>query len=232
MRHASDGHPIILPSVSSVEIAKIGAEAVIYRLLWNNTEIVAKWRRSKQYRDASLDNRIRLSRTVHEAKLMQSAKEFGVPCPAVIFIDRENSVLYMQYVHGKPLKNLVSDSSDHWLRKTASRLGELVGKLHLAGIVHGDVTTSNILAEDSQLYLLDFGLGNFTRELEEIAVDIHLMQRTFESSHFERLKTFMEPFLDSYSNLVGSQLYQHVIARVEEIARRGRYVKRKVADGK
>lgn len=226
MRHASDGHPIILPNVSGVEVVKIGAEAVIYKLLWNDSEIVAKWRRPKQYREASLDNRIRLMRTVHEAKLMQSAKESGVPCPAVLFIDRENAVLYMQYIHGEQMKTLVDRSSEQWLRKTASTLGEFTGKLHQAGIVHGDLTTSNVIVEDSEQYLLDFGLGNFTKDLEEIAVDIHLMQRTFESSHFDQFKTFMEPFLESYSGLVGSRLYQEVIARVKEIARRGRYVRR------
>ena len=47
------------------------------------------------------------------------------------------------------------------LRSLAANMGATVARMHRAGLIHGDITTSNILvrSEDSSLVMIDFGLS-------------------------------------------------------------------------
>ncbi|NLN44343.1 MAG: Kae1-associated serine/threonine protein kinase, partial [Methanosarcina sp.] len=102
----------------------------------------------------------------------------------------------------------------------SEEVGELVGKLHSAGIVHGDLTTSNLLLAGERLYLLDFGLAYFDEGLEARGVDIHVLFQTFESTHRGH-QVLIEAFIKGYqSTFINSE---DVLKRVEEIKKRARY---------
>ncbi len=209
------------------EIIRIGAEAVISKHSLMGFNVVSKRRVPKPYRIPELDKKVRESRMIHEVRVMQALKKAGVPCPAVLLIDREEVTIYMQYIHGIELQRWldVKNGDEREIASISFSLGRLVGRLHKAGIAHGDLTTSNILVDDSsRLYLVDFGLSIFTKELEDLAVDIHLLDRSLESVHSEIREKFMHSFLQGYAEVMGKDFTRELISKIREIRRRGRYV--------
>lgn len=211
---------------SKARLIKIGAEAALFRFGWNGFSIVAKKRIAKTYRHPALDLKIRSARTTHEAKLMHTAKTLGVPCPTILLVDRSENTLYMEHIRGRQLKTIIPEASTSVLRKLSKTVGKYVGLMHGGGIVHGDLTTSNIIVnEKGQTFFVDFGLGDFSTEVEERAIDIHLMRRALESSHYKASKRFLGVFEQSYEEVVGREISSEVFQRMEEILGRGRYVK-------
>lgn len=77
-----------------------------------------------------------------EAKLMVKARKCGVNVPYIMQIDLENKHLIMQYVDGKKLKDFLNNGGDI---NILSEVGRCIGLLHNEGVIHGDLTTSNIL---------------------------------------------------------------------------------------
>ena len=158
-----------------------------------------------------LMRRIRKERNRTEARLMSEARRSGVSTP--IIYDVEDFKLKMQYIEGVPIKYLITP-------EISEKVGELVGKLHSSGIVHGDLTTSNLLLAGERLYLLDFGLAYFDKGLEARGVDVHVLFQTFESTHRAH-EALIEAFKKGYqSTFIDSE---DVLKRVEEIKKRARY---------
>lgn len=69
-------------------------------------------------------------------------------------------------------------------------IGTALGKMHDAGVVHGDLTTSNIMVKDTpgvepgfQIVMIDFGLGTMQPHIEDKAVDLYVLERAFISTH-------------------------------------------------
>lgn len=207
-------------------VIRIGAEAVISKFCLMGFEAVSKHRVQKPYRIPALDKRVRESRMVHEVKVMLALKKAGVPCPAILLVDRRETTIYMQYIDGIELKRWLEGGDGNRLVKVSSSLGKLVGRMHKAGIAHGDLTTSNILVDKSgRLYFVDFGLSVFTDELEDLAVDIHLLDRSLESEHYSIRELFMHNFLQGYAEVVGKDFTRDLISKIREIRKRGRYVR-------
>jgi len=219
-------------SEEMAEIIRIGAEAVISKLEWNGFKLVSKHRVPKPYRMPDLDKWIRDRRTIHEAKLISDLKRAGIPCPAIILLDRSASTIYMQFIEGMELKKALDKMDLREVERIASRLGELVGRMHSSRIAHGDLTTSNIILDDrGDIYLIDFGLSMVTDDLEELAVDVHLLDRSLESVHHRLRKKFMRSFLKSYASVVGKDFTIKVLDKVKEIRMRGRYVEERREHG-
>jgi len=210
-----------------IRVIRIGAEAIVSRLRWNGFDLISKHRVPKPYRVPELDRWIRDKRTIHEAKIIVELKKAGVPAPAIILLDRSSSTIYMQYIKGIELKRALDGLDPIKVEKIAGRLGEIVGKMHLRKIVHGDLTTSNIILDKMErIYLIDFGLSSVTDDIEELAVDIHLLDRSLESAHHKIRERFMKHFLLGYSKIVGRDRTLEILRKVKEIRMRGRYVKR------
>ncbi len=204
-------------------LIKKGAEAELYRGEWLGYDAVFKRRVRKEYRNPDLDALIRSSRTSLESKLLGEAKRLGVPAPIVYFIDRQSHEIVMSHIPGTPVKNALAGMSSGSIGALFERIGELVGRLHAGGVVHGDLTTSNMILCSSDVFFIDFGLGEYTRELEARGVDVHLMRRTLESSHHSCAKGAYESFIKGYCRSMGGEA-DGVLARAAEIRRRGRYV--------
>lgn len=207
-------------------IIRLGAEATIYTLNWNGIELVAKRRIPKIYRHPLLDKEIRMQRTASEARIISEAKKHGVACPVVILVDLEDATIYMQRIRGVEARNIIGNLNQEALSLLARQVGVLTGMLHNGGIAHGDLTLSNVIVDEQMNpYLIDFGLATFTKDIEEFAVDIHLLDRSLQSTHYGVRDRFMQHFLEGYKTVLGDMIHE-VLEKVKEIKSRGRYVER------
>lgn len=202
-----------------------GAEAELYRESWYGLTIVRKIRTVKAYRHPKLDLEIRKSRTRREAQIMHEAKGSGVPTPFIFMVDMTSSTITMQHVEGSRVKELLYSLSSKERMHLCSQIGTLIGRLHRNRIIHGDLTTSNmILSESGKLFFIDFGLSEHSEELEKRGVDLLLMKRAFYSTHYSFASECFKAITEGYAEEMGEESCKNVIERVHTIAKRGRYV--------
>ncbi len=206
------------------KLVRKGAEACLYADSYLGMRGIRKERISKPYRHPKLDSEIRSSRTLLEGRLLSDAKRAGVRTPTVFQIDPASTSLLMEYIDGIILRDSLSSMKRDELSESFLKLGGYIARLHNASIIHGDITTSNvILGEDGEMTLIDFGLGEYSQELELRGVDLHLLLRTLESSHSTSVDVCWRSFIAGYKSDFGGDSDQ-VLAKVREIRRRGRYV--------
>lgn len=202
--------------IRSKKLLKKGAESELYLTDWYGQTAVSKIRVSKKYRHYSIDLNLRKYRTLHEASIMSSVKMFGVESPFIYFLDSNNFEIIMEYVVGNVLKDVFSP-------KYCIELGEIIAKLHLNNIIHGDITTSNfIMTPQNRLVVIDFGLSFFSERFEDKAADIRLFKEILNSVHVDFFKTSFENFLLGYSKTYGKKSSK-IFDTVNEIEQRGRY---------
>ncbi len=185
-----------------------GAEAVIEEA----GEFVVKRRVNKRYRNASLDRRLITERTRAEARLLAAARRAGVATP--IIRDVTADTILMERIEGDVLKYVMTPEN---LRKA----GVAVGHLHGAGIVHGDLTTSNMIVRDGRCVVIDFGLAHVSSEVESRGVDLHVLFQTLESTTdaFAELRAaFVEGYAEAFPGA------DEALAREHEVELRGRYL--------
>jgi TP53 regulating kinase-like protein len=214
-----------------MKLLKKGAEANLYLEDFSEAvhpagvgRVIVKHRINKRYRVPQLDLQLREGRTAIEAKLFADAKAAGVPAPAVYEVDRVGMRIVMEFVEGKQVK-LVLDKLNPAERKRLCRcIGRQIARLHKAGMVHGDLTTSNmILTHEGKVFFVDFGLGEYNPSIEARGVDLHLLKRALQSIHFRITDEAYRAVLAGYKQEFGRGA-EKVIERVEEIERRGRYI--------
>jgi Kae1-associated kinase Bud32 len=202
-----------------------GAEADLYRGSWEGLDAVFKVRKPLPYRLPELDAVIRRQRTIHEAEMIGLAKRAGVRTPHLYFIDLTSSTLVMEYVEGDRLKDAVPILSPADLKKAFRLLGEDAARLHSSGIMHGDLTTANVVRKDGTLVFLDFGLSIHSDRVEDHAVDLRLIKETLSGAHSEVAQTAMAELLEGYRERVGASRARLVQKQLLSIERRGRYAR-------
>jgi len=202
-----------------------GAEADLFRGSWEGLDAVFKIRKPLPYRLPELDNVIRRQRTIHEAQMIGLAKQAGVRAPHLYFIDPASSTLVMEYVEGDRLKDVVPILSPTDLKNAFRLLGEGTGRLHSSGIMHGDLTTANVIRKDGTLVFLDFGLSIHSDRVEDHAVDLRLIKETLSGAHSEVAQTAMGDLLEGYRERVGANRARLVRKQLLSIERRGRYAR-------
>jgi TP53 regulating kinase-like protein len=206
-------------------LMKKGAEASLFLEEWHNRRVVMKKRLPKNYRLAKLDEQIRTYRTLHEPQLIHRAKKAGVPTPTIFMVDTQKSTITMEYIDGKQVKQVLNDYTQEERLHLCRHIGELIGQLHKEGIIHGDLTTSNmILMPQGKVAFVDFGLGEYSKELETRGVDMHLMKRAFQSTHYRFAEECFNAVLQGYQEIVGKDEAKNVLEKIKEIEKRGRYV--------
>ncbi len=191
----------------------LGAEAKISRL--ENT--VKKDRISKSYRHSELDAKIRKGRTKSEAKLIVRAFEAGVNVPKII--SSEEFILNLEYLDGDKLSERLNSYPLDKQTTVMEKLGEQVALLHSKNIIHGDLTTSNVILREEKIYLIDFGLGFISTKIEDKAVDLHLLKQALEAKHFLNPEELFLAFLKGYKFEDSNK----VLERLEVVEKRGRY---------
>jgi TP53 regulating kinase-like protein len=202
-----------------LKLVKKGAEADIYVTSWNGQKSILKIRNKKDYRIASLDSRIRLLRTIREAKMISEVKSFGITTPLVYFVNEKNCEIYLQLIKGE----LVRDLPKKQIIKMCQKIGEIVGTLHKNGVMHGDLTTSNFILSNRKLVILDFGLSQKTESIDDFAIDLRLFKEVLNSAHADIVNTGWNRFILGYQKIMGKNMAQKVINQVSVIEKRGRY---------
>ncbi|MDD1769623.1 MAG: Kae1-associated serine/threonine protein kinase [Methanomassiliicoccales archaeon] len=203
-----------------MEIVRRGAEAEIRRGEYLGRKVMVKSRVPKAYRHPDLDCSLRMTRTKNEARLMQEARRHGVPTPIIYDIDPAQATIVMQEIVGPRVKDVLVSAPREQAEEICLEIGRQAAALHKAGMVHGDLTTSNMVMEGTKVYLIDFSLGSRNAEIEEMGVDMHLLKEAFQSAHSERFDLF-EVVMRSYSEHFDRA--KRVLAKIKEIEERGRY---------
>jgi len=200
-------------------LLKRGAEAELRRIEWHGRQAVEKVRVAKGYRDAGLDDGLRRQRIRVEARLMHEVRRLGVSVPILYDVDLAAHRLVMEFIDGPTVKELLQKRlADP--RTVARAIGTVAGTLHAHGIVHGDLTTSNMLWRDGRIHLIDLSMGEKTHALEAHGVDLRLLKEAWTSAHYDVLDLFDEvlaAYRASYPKA------EDAIAKLREIQERGRY---------
>ena len=183
-----------------MKLIKKGAEADIYQTKWQNSKAIIKIRKTKNYRNPYLDSKIRKQRTIKESQILSQVKSFGIPTPLVYFVNLKKSSIIMQEIPGKP----VHDLSESKIIVLSKEIGKLVGMLHKNGVMHGDLTTSNFISFQNNVYVIDFGLSQNTIKPEDQAVDLRLIKEILNSAHAKIMEPAWKNFQLGYKSIVGN----------------------------
>ncbi|KHO54946.1 MAG: Kae1-associated serine/threonine protein kinase [Candidatus Diapherotrites archaeon] len=194
-----------------------GAEAELLLSEYLGKKVLVKRRIAKDYRVKELDERIRKERTKLEAGLLHNAKLQGVRTPFIRKIGRKNFEIVMELVEGKRLKDALDERNSG---KYCKKLAEQIALLHNAGIIHGDLTTSNVIVNGRDFCLIDFGLGFYSEKIEDRAVDLLNLKKTFQATHFKLFKAWGGLELEYVKKAKDGA---RVLSQVKEIEKRARY---------
>lgn len=200
--------------VEPVRIAQ-GAEAVLTR---ENGTLV-KERVKKGYRLSKLDEALRKQRTVHEASLLNAARRAGVCTPQVV--ETSDTVLKMEWVEGRRVKELLSSEN---CEELGAKIGAAIGKMHTYDVIHGDLTTSNMIVRNDEICFIDFGLGFQSPKIEDKAIDLYLLYHAVESTHWVILDKVWAAILEAYKKNFAEAA--KVVKTLSGIEKRGRYRER------
>ena len=201
-------------------LVKQGAEAELRTTEFLGRPAIEKYRRAKAYRLEVLDDGLRRSRIRHETRLMAEARAAGVAVPILYDINLVENKIIMEFVDGPTAKEVLDQGGPRAM-KVAGGIGEIVGRLHRAGIIHGDLTTSNMIVRDSRIVMIDFSLGGKEDTVEARGVDLHLLKEALGSAH-ARAASYYRAALTGYRRTMGKAA-DDVVAKVKEIESRGRY---------
>ncbi|MFQ5814890.1 MAG: KEOPS complex kinase/ATPase Bud32 [Candidatus Hydrothermarchaeaceae archaeon] len=199
-----------------MELISRGAEANIY----GGKDRIKKERVVKGYRAAELDEYLRKTRTKREAKLISLARRAGVPTPFVYDVDNARTTLEMENIEGRPVREILDDLDGKERERICREIGRSVGRLHCANIVHGDLTTANMLLCGEKVYFIDFGLGEVSESIEDKGVDLLVFKKALYSTHYACWAECYAKFLKGYSEY---DEHEDVVRRLKAIERRGRY---------
>lgn len=216
--------------INKDKLLQKGAEASLFKGCWFGKEVIFKQRLSKKYRLPQLDDDIRSKRTLNEARALIRLKQYGINVPLVHEIDVRNHTIIMQFIDGIKLKKVLPQLEDDEKLKYFKQLGKFIALLHQNGHVHGDITTSNvIITPEGELFLIDFGLHDYSDSIEDKSVDLHLLKRVLISSHGADFNTCFTAFTQGYRiqyQDFDPSVAEQIIKNISVIETRGRYVKK------
>jgi len=198
-----------------------GAEAEIIFSKYLDFDVIEKRRVNKKYRIKEIDERLISTRTKEEAKLFLEARKNGVSVPIIYDVDLKKGIIKMQYIKGKRVKDVLNNFSEEERKKLCVKIGKNIGLLHKNNIIHGDITTSNMILSDERIYFIDFGLGEKNSEIESKGVDLHVLMEAIESTHSKYSNCFGY-VLEGYKDIMKDDA-KIVKKKIDEIVKRGRY---------
>lgn len=187
-----------------------GAEAKIYL----DEDRIIKQRLSKKYRLPELDDTIRRFRTRREAKVIQKLPE-EVLSPKLLKADDKDMKIEMSHIQGKKIRDILDSNIE-----LCTEIGEKIATMHNNGIIHGDLTTSNMIFSENKIYFIDFGLSFFSEKIEDKAVDLHLLKQALESKHHTISKKAFVLVIKGYEK--HSHNFKEIKNRLEIVEARGR----------
>ena len=198
-----------------------GAEAVLYQ----DDKKIIKHRASKAYRHPELDAKLRKERTRKEAKILETLQKLNFPSPKLIKADDKSGKLELEFIDGTTVRTALSTLTKPQQNKLMKDIGKCIAVLHNNNIIHGDLTTSNMMLnlknKTHQLHFIDFGLSYISLRTEDKAVDLHVLERAFESTHCDYYPELFNLIITEYKKQYKDA--DAVLARLKKVNERGRY---------
>ncbi|KRX46517.1 TP53-regulating kinase [Trichinella murrelli] len=225
-------------SDSTVTLIAQGAEARIFKAIFYGRPAVIKERFRKKYRHVALDELLTKERMRAEIRGLMHCRKLGIPVPPIYFVDsKQNLIVFGAIEDATTLKNLLDGMHEvgavGLVDNLASTIGQVLAKMHMNGVIHGDLTTSNLLVKQPlspdncrHVVLIDFGLSFVSSMVEDKAVDLFVLEKAFMSTH-PNAESFYRTILGSYVKFYG-KLGSEVLAQLEQVRLRGR--KRLIVD--
>lgn len=202
-----------------------GAESNLYLSTYLERKVVVKHRFRKPYMKEELASRLIRDRTLMEARILLSANDAGVKAPLPLYIDIDKGLLVIEFIEGVLLRDVIVNLDREALARIGEKLGMYVASLHNKDIVHGDLTTSNVILRGNEVYLIDFGLSYFSARPTDKASDIRVLERAVVSSHPGVFEFFFPVFLESYKQQVNES--EDIIKEFLKLSTMGRYYKKR-----
>ena len=185
-----------------------GAEATICQ----TENSVIKSRLEKKYRHPLLDKKLRTERTRHEAKILKKLEELHLAAPRIK--KAGESVLEMERINGDIVRNVLGKNT-----AIAPHIGKCIAELHKNDIIHGDLTTSNMIWK-GKLVMIDFGLSFISLKSEDKAVDVHVLEESLQGTHAEVFEGVYPKIIAAYKKHYKGA--EEVLKRLDIVRKRGR----------
>lgn len=139
---------------------------------------------------------------------MARAYKSGISCPVVYFVDSKEGTIIMEHISGPTAKEVIQRKLIK-LEVVAEQIGKVVASAHATDLIHGDLTTSNILFRSNEAVLIDFGLAQVSSMIEDKAVDLYVLERAISSTHPESPQLFpliLEAYADNLDISTGKAI--------------------------
>jgi Kae1-associated kinase Bud32 len=194
-----------------------GAEATAYLDVDSKTKmnVVDKERSKKNYRHEDIDAVLRKTRTKKEAKILKALEKYSI---APRLLEQKENNIIMEHIEGVQLKKLLDKDP-----KLAGLIGKNLTIMHDLNMIHGDLTTSNMIlsgkGKSQKLFFIDFGLSYNSTRVEDKAVDVHLFKQALESKHYKICDKAYKEFLKTYN----PKEKKEILERLDIVEQRGRY---------
>lgn len=170
--------------------------------------------------------------------MLAKCRREGVPVPGLYAVDEGKGWLMLEWIEGDVVRVRLNEwlgkaggekRDEEELRGLMERVGGAVGRMHAVGVVHGDLTTSNLMLRpfgegegkvlDGEIILVDFGLASQSTSDEDRAVDLYVLERAFGSTHPRAEGLFGEVLKAYGKSFKGANV---VLKKLEDVRMRGR----------
>ncbi|XP_029548950.1 EKC/KEOPS complex subunit TP53RK [Salmo trutta] len=232
---AVEGTSVALPQfLNKIQLIKQGAEARVYRGSFLGKPTIVKERFPKLYRHPLLDEKLTHRRTVQEVRSILRCRKAGISAPVVYFVDYTSHCIFLEDIVGSiTVRDHIASTQLSSAQKSpverldqlAQKMGQILAKMHDEDVVHGDLTTSNMLLKagaesgETELVLIDFGLSYISALPEDKGVDMYVLEKAFLSTH-PNTEALFEKLLKAYA--ASSKKSHAVIKKLDEVRLRGR----------
>ena len=196
---------------------KLEIDSEEFKIENDKNKIVLKYRYKKKYRNELIDKEFRKYRTRIEARILEKLYNY-INVPRLLYKNEENGIIVMEYIEGYNLAKYLEKLN---YEEILYNIGKYIGLIHKNKIVHGDLTTGNMIYNNGKIFFIDFGLSFFSNRIEDYAVDLHLFKELFESNHWrisDKFSLILEGYKESFS-----EKYDEVFHRLKVVESRGRY---------
>lgn len=215
------------------KLVKQGAEARLYEGTYLGQATIVKERFVKSYRHTHLDDLLTKERIKAETRAIVRCKSVGILTPMILLVDFDRRMIFMEnFVHSIVLKDYIEHTPLDTLLELSTLIGNTLGRMHEGNIIHGDLTSSNILLtnkhnkdnftdlKELKLVLIDFGLAHIDPSAEDKGVDLYVLERALLSTHVVADKIFPK-IIEGYKQQYKSG-FKEVFSKYEEVRARGR----------
>jgi TP53 regulating kinase-like protein len=194
-----------------MKLLALGSEAAVYE----NNGLIIKRRVKKDYRIKEIDEKLRKSRSRAEFNILRFMYENSLNVPKPIKYLESKKEIHMEKLEGKRLAESFSLDDSRFI-------GSIVAEMHNLGVIHGDLTTANMIKKDGRVYLIDFGLSYHSSKDEDIASDIFLFKNALKSKHNDLYKDAYALFLKAYKSKIRKE-FKGIDTHLKDIEERRRY---------